>query len=103
MNQAETEDLKGVDRLLKSFFDAEKPKEWPAFEAPRPIIRPAMAVPQRSASFSKASLAIAAALLIGACWLLSGMAGGPGASRPEKGAIENGTAKVPNELKPPMK
>ncbi len=88
-----------IDALLRAFFQAEMPKTWPAFKAPRP---PSAQAPGWWAK-SRSRLALAASvtmLLLGSWWVASRPA--DYATPPLKGVsteVGNAQGGTPNHLK----
>jgi hypothetical protein len=94
-----------LDELLSDFFKAKLPHPWPAAPVPTPAepsgLVAARTLPANADRGNRARMTLAAsvALLLGACWFLSGE-GQPGpraATRPGGGpsVLEQGTAKMP--------
>ena len=91
----------GVDLLLKRFLVAEMPAPWPAFNPPSRFVASTSPRPQfDSLRRSRLTLIVAMSLLCAFVAMMGSYVGGPSvaAPRPEKGLIENGTAKIPKEL-----
>lgn len=70
---------KDIDALLNTFFKAEMPREWPAFQPPPRTLPFRPAAPRRSHPWIGSRLALVAsvALLMLCGWLLSGTMSGP--------------------------
>ncbi len=90
-----------MNLLLKRFFAAEMPKPWPVWDHSRAstgFVQPSSA--SDSLRRSRLTLIVATSLLCGFVALMNSYIGGPTSNspRPEKGLIENGTAKTPKEL-----
>ena len=87
-----------VDGLLKRYFEAEMPRPWPAWQPPGAIspLKPA----QDNLMRSRLTLVLAMSLMVAFVSLIGSMVGGApnGVVRPEKGIVEQGTAKIPKEL-----
>ncbi|QVL31099.1 hypothetical protein KIH39_19940 [Telmatocola sphagniphila] len=93
--------MDSLDRTLKEFFQAEMPKPWPAFQAPRPdksTIQPLIA--RNTLNKSRLSLVVATSLMFGFVGLMSSLPQGKPTpiNHDEPGTSKGGVAEQRKEL-----